>query len=383
MSYLKFFTKRALKNPLTIVTISLTLILVMITLAMNIKTYKSVSLSSNAQQNLAASYHLKKVAAQDLKKTTQGSERHEIAKENYSDAVHGINENLKLINDLKIGHYQQAYKVFLKQNNSALKSLAKDSSTTPELLTGLKRESLRLKALEKGKYQEQSEDYPIDALGFLVNSFKYVLPVLLTVIMVFVLSQTFSERFSDKVDFGGLFPFKRNSISFADLAAGFLVSFGLVTLISIFIFTITGTISGFGHWNYPIFTYIAGSSTMKFISMGSVLLKTVPLGLLFLLFTVTVCNLVSILSKNRLVSLFVSIVVLIALPLTTWVVIPLQSIAYYLPTTYLFSELTVTGELSKAFDNYQLTSTTGYIVLSCAILLILGCTWLIDWHQNK
>lgn len=383
MTYLNFFGKRALKNSLTIITVGLTLVLIMITLAMNIKTYRSVSLSTNAQQNLSASYRLKKMATQDLSKFDKGTDRHEAAAANYSEATKGISQNLKLINDLKAGNYTQAYQIAIQQNNSALKRSLESKSSTPELLTGLKRESLRLNALEKSGFREQSEDYPVDALGFLANCLRYVLPVLFAMIIVFVLSQTFAERFSNKLDIGSLFPFKYGSMSFSDIFSGFVVSFGIVVLISAFVFTITGVISGFGHWNYPIFTYIESSSKMKFVSTGTVLLKTVPLSLLFLIFAVVICNLVSVLTKNKLVSLFVSIVILIALPLTTWVVVPMQSIAQYLPTTYLFSELTVTGELAKAFDNYSITSTFGMIVVISSILLVFGCTWFLERRTAK
>lgn len=383
MAYLIFFAKRALKNSLTLVTVGVTLILIMIMLAMNIKTYKSVSLNANAQQNLDASYLLKKLATQDLSKYEKGTDRYEAAVANYSDANKGINENSKLIDDLKDGNYIQAYKIALRQNNSALKLSLKDKSSTPELLTALKRENLRLKELEKGRFKEQSEDYPVDALGFLTNCLRYVLPVLFTVIIVFVLSQTMAERFSNKLSIGDLFPFQHSSISISDTSAGIVISIGIVIFISVFIFIISGMISGFGHWNYPMFTYVSPTSKMRFISTGTVLLRTVPLSLLFLIFTVVVCNFISVLTKNKLVSLFASIVVLVALPLTTWLVIPMQSIAHYLPTTYLFSELTVTGELAKTFDNYNITANLGLIVVICSILLILAGTWIVERSENK
>jgi len=384
MTYLNFFTKRALKNPITAVTIGLTLIILIVTLVMNLKTYKTVLLETNTRQDLNSAYRSKKMAAQDLKKYKKGSDTYEAAVADHTAALVSIQEDTKIISDLKDGQYSAAYEIALKQNNAEIAATraSKFSSSDEDQLTGLKRENLRLKALKASGFKEQSEDYPVDALGFLASCFKYDLPVLLTIITIFILSQTFAERFVDKLDVGSLIPFNRGSISFADAGAGLVVSLGIVILISAFTVMIAGVTSGFGHWTYPMFTYVSGTSQMKFVNTGAVILKTIPLSLLFLLFSVVVCNFVSILTRNRMTSLFISIVVLVALPLTTWLVIPMHAFAHWLPTTYLFSELTVTGELGKTFDNYQLTSGFGLIVMVYAIAIIVALTWIVDRHRS-
>jgi len=249
MTYLNFFAKRSLKNPITVVTVSLTLLLLIITLVMNLRTYKTVLLSTHAQQNLSSAYRLKSMATQDLRNAKRGTDRHEAAVENYADALRDIKDNKALIGDLKNGRYRQSYKLALKQNNVTLAVARKSQETNSGLLSGMKREGFRLRALEKSGFKEQSEDYPVNALGYLASCFRYLLPVLLTVIIIFVLTQSFSERFVDKLDIGNLIPFTHGTISFADISAGLVVALGIVILISVFAFAIAGSTSAVGHWN--------------------------------------------------------------------------------------------------------------------------------------
>lgn len=62
MNYFKFFNKRALKNPLTLVVITFTLLVLMFTLAMNIRTYRSFLLDASVQQNLSSARRLKLIS---------------------------------------------------------------------------------------------------------------------------------------------------------------------------------------------------------------------------------------------------------------------------------------------------------------------------------
>ncbi|MFD1429091.1 hypothetical protein [Lacticaseibacillus mingshuiensis] len=370
MSYLNFFIKRVFKSTLTLLMTGTILMLFIFILAMNIRTYRSFSIASNANDNLQIAKRLRAASKNDLSVYDKNSDRYESALGNYHDAQASIEKNTKLIDALHAGRYQEAYAVALSQTDASLKMAKGDPATTPDLLTGLKREQLRLKALAKADLPEQSSTYPVDGLGFVANLLRYIAPVVFCVLVIFLLSQVFSERYREGIDIGAVFPFRILSLSAVDSLAGVLVCVGLVVAMIGLVLGLATIISGFGHWSYPMFRYHSGTSKMEYVSTGTIILQQLPISLLYLVFLVLSCEVIAIMAKNRFVTLFVALVVLIGLPLGTWLVVPLQSIAHIVPTTYLFSELTVTGELANSFHNSRVCLTSGLIVLLGSILIL-------------
>lgn len=320
-----------------------------------------------------------------MTKYSKDSDAYESAIKDSKDALHTIKIDTLILDNFKKENYQTAYKYASIQNDEFIKVAKKDPTTSSEMLKALQREGLRITALKKSGVREQSEDYPVDGLGFLVNSLRYVLPILISIIIIFVLSQTYSERFIEQMDIGNLIPLRRSTINNADALSGIIATFGMCTVISFFIFGIASIISGPGHWSYPMFKYINGSNSMEFIETGKILLNTLVITMIYLVFIVLVCELVCLIFKNRLISLFISLIFLIGLPLAPWIVIPMQKFAHLLPTTYLFSVLTVTGELRITMNNPQITQTMGIIVLflSCLIVYVIILAYEYFQYSNR
>lgn len=378
MSYLKFFGKRTFHNPLTYVVTAFILIVMLVTLTMNLRTYRTKSLVLNTQQDLAGAYRLQRAAKQNQAKYTSDTDDYAAAVADLRDARAAIRTDKAIIKAMHHQNYRHAYSLALAQNNAGIKVAKHSKADSAALLRGLQRESLRLKALKQVGLPEQSEDYPVDGLGFLMSSLMYILPVLFTVLTVFVLSQVYGERFIQRHDIGTLFPFRHGSIDDADISTGLLTTGAIGLAVSVFTFAIAALISGLGHWSYPFFAYNA-MGKMTYVTSGSILLRALPLIVLYLIFTVLVTELVTVLARSRMVSLFISLLAVVVLPLITLVVVPIQSFAQLLPTTYMFGVLTATGELSKTLNgNLSVTVSTGSVVLLVSCILLYGLIHLVQ-----
>lgn len=142
-------------------------------------------------------------------------------------------------------------------------------------------------------------------------------------------------------------------------------------LIAMFGFSLLlGTVfDRFGDGNYPILIYGA-DFTLTFMNLSTFLIKTTGLFFMILVFSNSLLFLFSILTRNTLAAIGVTVgIILIGIKMSTHS--HLSKAAQYLPFSYFSAEKVVTNETAALMENFNITFTSGILVLGTYSIIIL------------
>ena len=156
----------------------------------------------------------------------------------------------------------------------------------------------------------------------------------------------------------------------------------MVLIASSLLAILVGTIfNRIGDLDYPVLIYGA-DYTYSFMKMGNFLLQSALLSFMVLLFCYSTLFLLSIITRRAILA--VGLTIAIILGGIQWSgEITLSSIAHYIPFNYFSVSDVITNELAVTLENFNLSFTTGLIVLGMCSLLLYLLTYLISIFQNK
>ena len=100
--------------------------------------------------------------------------------------------------------------------------------------------------------------------------------------------------------------------------------------------------------------------------------------LFILVFVMLICSI----AKNKMASLFISLISTIGLFLLTSTVDPLKKIGELLPTTYLQSVSVTTGATAYSLNNPRITFSMGIIMCSLALVVLIVLISLISYFRR-
>lgn len=377
MTYLKFWWRRTLKNPVSWVVLGFVVVLVGIIWAANARENPKTLLFARITSEQRSTQKSLKQARASLAQAKPGSER-AVATQ---DTIDGFQAELKRFKAertaLDRGDYQAVYTKEIGAIAQRIKIAKDDGTQDADYVAALKIEQARLRTLKAANLPELSNGYPADGWGFLIDVNTYFMPVLLGLALVFMLTSGVAERFFGRLDTGRLIPLGVGNINDADALAASVLTLTVAAGFNGVIFVFAGLFGGFGAWQYPVFAMQPGTDTATYVAGGPVVVQAAAVSALSLLFMALAATGITVVLKNRFVALFTALVVLIGLPTITQLIQPLANLAQWLPTTYLFAVRTTTGQLAAELHNFAVTPGMGLAVLVCSdVLLAVGLHWL-------
>ncbi|GFZ26634.1 hypothetical protein [Lactobacillus corticis] len=384
MSYISFYFKRAMKSKLTWGLVCFVLVVVLCVFYENSNTTDTRSISADLKNDRS---ELVKSIKQEQRFLKQEKTSQKDAKA-YKKAIIQDQQKLakieQLLQEVKKGKYSEAYKFEIKSLKSDTKIATKNPQGNAYLITEDQAKQQYYQYLLSHQLADEGEDFPTHAWTFMIDLTSFFLPVLVIFIITFILVESFSQRFKDQIDLESLFPAENKlGANLSQVVSGLFISIFLLALIYLVIFFVASSASGIGTLTYPIRTYGNNSqSQIKFIPAATVIMKSLILQLLFLINLTLGVQLITYWLKNKMSALFTSLLFTVALPILPFVVTPMKPWAQWLPTTYLFSTLTVTGAFGKTIKNPQLNFNTGVQVLGICLIVLLIVVVVLDHLKN-
>lgn len=227
------------------------------------------------------------------------------------------------------------------------------------------------RGLKEANVAYDPEWYEIKGVTFLYRMQDIVMPLFFTVCLITLLTNLFFCGQVEGMWLEDLFPQGKLRVQMSKILYGFILSlliFGLVMLLS---FAMASIISGVGSSQYPVVIKIAGHH--RILPVGQIMGKAAVLqGLSLLLLTLSTYLFAGI-TKNKLITMFISIIVDAGLIAITGKIEPLFPVSHVLPTTYFNAVQVSNHELSGITNNPHINFETGALVLtiSCLILLVV------------
>lgn len=198
--------------------------------------------------------------------------------------------------------------------------------------------------------------------------------------ITFVLNQLYTSKYRNRADISSLLPINSSKKYIFDNLSGVIISAGIFYSVNILVFVIASLIFKTGNLNYPFYLYksLIGQTINEYIPTSRVMVPIIILQIFVGLFVINFVQLVSSIVRDKFSSLFISLVLLLGLNLSTTVIQPLQKLAMWLPTTYFNAINVVSGEISVQYHNAQITFVSGVMTLIIASMVSYGLGMLVN-----
>ena len=380
MPYIKFQLNKVLKNNLFIIIAPILLIISLIVLALNSNATKNMSLENQAKGNLVMQNNAINQMQNSLKHYKKGGEAYTLTKQSISDTKKQRQDSQKLLHAIKQQDWQTIYHYQLKAAN-----LAKDLQVKNDHASNAEKNAL-IKNVKFFEYLNQhplpyEETPPVTGIQFILNLNQLYLPFLFILVITFILTQLYTSKYRNRVDISSLLPITNNKKYIFDNLIGVITSSSIFYSINILVFLIASLFFKMGSLHYPFYLYksLAGQTINEYVPTSRVIIPIVILQILVGLFIINFIQLVSSIVRDKFPSLFITLILLIGLSLSSTVIEPLQKAAMWLPTTYFNVINIISGEISVQYHNPQITFASGLITL---IIGIVG-TYVLGLFVNK
>lgn len=368
MNYIKFQSKKVTKSNLIIIIVGILIILSFAILFMNKNALTKLSLESEAYGNLTLQKKNLKESESDIKTLSKNSERYRLTLENISSLKLEVSKTTKLIQALKDKNWKKVYEIKYSNLAKADKYTLEDSSATKSEKFYLFK-NLSLFAYLKKHPMPYQEDPPSVGTSFIIDLNELYLPILFTLVAVFVLTQLYTSAYKNKLDVDSLIPLSNYKKTFLNTLTGIVLIVGIYLLVNLLAFVGSSLIFGAGNLNYPFYLFTSDHSGY-YTQIKNIFIPALLLSFLSNCFIVLMMQLIAKIFKSQLPTLFVGILVLLGMNLATTVIVPLNKIAPYLPTTYFNSVKTVSNQLAFEIGNFNVNYMNGLLSTIVGIVII-------------
>lgn len=188
-------------------------------------------------------------------------------------------------------------------------------------------------------------EYQMTSLHFLYRLLNQLFPYLVVVVVLIVCADAVSSEFdTGSYKFLMLQPYKRGKIIYIKSIA--TICYAMISVLGMIagVFLVNGCINGFGNPNYPV--AIDGSrfsrlisdtyktNAVEYIGIGKFLLYVIPIAILYLLFTAVFALIISTLAANSIASLSMSVGIMLAAIMLQPYVVSYKTLSLVYPVSY-------------------------------------------------
>ncbi|MGY3765373.1 hypothetical protein ACWOAH_02305 [Vagococcus vulneris] len=380
MNYFRFHLKAALKSKYTYLPFALGLILISVCLYFNSSNYNTTGLIANLNMSNTSTEKTTEVLKKELASL---EDKKSVDYVNIEKSIkyneYRIKKNNEILSYAKKNNWSSAYKILIEITEEDKKNTIDDKNVSPELKKSIQRDLLFYQELQRKNIDYQDPEFPTKGITFTLWILARIIPVMVSIFIIFILTQIFSNMFYENINKYSLLPYSKVKNMSNSLTLGGIVSLFILAINLVLPFGIASLIFGMGDSNFPIQSSKIGDNSIYFQDAKNVIGLSIVLSLLAVIFCMLMTYLINYLIRNQLTSLFVSLLVIIAPLLLLNTVQPLQKISHLLPTTYISSVSVVTGITAEQINNVNVTFSMGIKVTIAGIIVLLAtisCTQL-------
>ena len=374
-----FLVKKALKSRLNVIIVVLLTIVISIAFYMNSRTAKNLSLESQLQSIIVENEQMIKENEDTLSKETDSeSEKYQFIKKNLELKQNQLEERKNILSLLEQQKWEEAYYLQAKYEEKNFGILSKESYASSEFKQAVYREWKVYEALSPLNIKAHHLGFPTYGIDQVVWTLTTIIPTLFLISIIFMLTQLFTDRFKGNLDTAKLLPFSK--VKFA--ISSFGVGVGYVSIVFLVICAISLFLGlfnqGLGTLEYPYPIFDVTKQEIVIVKIQNILLESLALEFLVFIVIVEVVYLISFFFKQKTVSLFISLILIVGFVFGINVIEPLQKVAHIIPFTYLRSVEVLTGSLPQNIHNAQLSGSMGITVMPIFILILFICILLLE-----
>ena len=374
-----FLVKKALKSRLNVIIVVLLTIVISIAFYMNSRTAKNLSLESQLQSSIVENEQMIKENEDTLSKETDSeSEKYQFTKNNLELNQNQLEKRKEILSLLEQQKWKEAYYLQAKYEEKIFGRISKESHSSAELKRAVYREWKVYEALSPLNIKAHHLDFPTYGIDQIVWTLTTIIPTLFLISIIFMLTQLFTDRFKGNLDTAKLLPFSKVKFAISSFGVGVgYVSIVFLVLCAISLFL--GLFNqGLGTLEYPYPIFDVAKQEIVIVKIQNILLESLALEFLVFIVIVEVVYLISFFFKQKTVSLFISLILIVGFVFGINVIEPLQKVAHIIPFTYLRSVEVLTGILPQNIQNVQLSGSMGITVMPIFILILFVCILLLE-----
>lgn len=374
-----FLVKKALKSRLNVIIVALLAIVISIAFYMNSRTAQSLSLESQLQSSIAKNEQLIKENEDNLAKETDSeSEKYQFTKNNLELNQNQLEKRKEILSLLEQQKWKEAYALQAKYEEKSFGRISKEAHSSAELKRAVYREWKVYEALYPLNIKAHLLDFPTYGIDQVVWTLTTIIPTLFLISIIFMLTQLFTDRFKGNLDTAKLLPFSKVKFDISSFGVGVgyvSIVFLVICAISLFLGLFN---QGLGTLEYPYPIFDVAKQEVVIVKIQNILLESLALEFLVFIVIVEVVYLISFFFKQKTVSLFISLILIVGFVFGINVIEPLQKVAHIIPFTYLRSIEVLTGRLPQNIQNVQLSGSMGLTVIPIFILILFVCILLLE-----
>lgn len=382
MTYTNFLFKKIVKSPLTWIPLGLIISGVLVILFLNARTAQSMNLASQIEDNIARNGDY--IRESKLKQASLGTDsaEYQLLEKGISQANETIASDKLFLEAVKNKDWTVVYQFQLNHLYQAKESL-KYSGSDIMLEEATEREILLYETLTKNPLPFEDPIYTVTGYQYLLSLLAYYLPGLLPIVIAFVLTNLYTASFYQGLDKDSLLPQKGVGQVLKQIGAGLSFSLGLNAFVLGLAFVSSSLFFGTGRLDYPVLYFTLTDSSPYYDQVGKALWSSLLLQTLAIVFISLVIYNISQACRQKMISLFVSLVVLLGGIILPNTLVPLQKISHWWPLTYLRSYDIVRGVHQEFVQNTNITFETGLVVLLVGNLLLFFLALLIKQKSRQ
>ena len=374
-----FLVKKALKSRLNVIIVALLTIVISVVFYLNGRTAQNLSLESQIQSSIVKNEQLIKENEEKLSQMTDSeSEKYQVTKNNLEINQNQLEKRKEILSLLEQQKWKEAYALQAKYEEKSFGIISKEAYSSAELKQAVYREWKVYEALSSLNIKAHHLDFPTYGIDQVVWTLGTIIPTLFLISIIFMLTQLFTDRFKGNLDTAKLLPFSK--VKFA--ISSFGVGVGYVTIVFLVICAISLFLGlfnqGLGTLEYPYPIFDVAKQEIVIVKIQNILLESLALEFLVFIVIVEVVYLISFFFKQKTVSLFISLILIVGFVFGINVIEPLQKVAHIIPFTYLRSVEVLTGSLPQNIHNAQLSGSMGLTVIPIFILILFVCILLLE-----
>ena len=332
------------------------------------------SLKGDAQGQIAMKKETLQADRQALKRYSPQGKTYKATEKDIKQTEKELKKDQTFVDNINHNHWKRVYETKLKKEQKGkLTDLSSDEKD------GHKSVILRLKYLIAHPMPYES-DSAVTGIQFLLDLNENYLPVLFSLVMIFVLTYLFTGSYKNGLDISTVLPINRLQSTLTNNIVGLLVVSFIFLLLNLLVFGGAASIFGTGRSDYPYIIHhlVSDHLVPGIVPTAKLLPQAAILQLLNFIFMVLFVQLAAKIFHNQLPTLLVSLLLLLGGHFITIFIIPLEKIAQLLPGTYLGVLNIVSNKTAYTMNNSAINFSNGVFTLILSSILLFLLVLLID-----
>ena len=366
-----FLVKKVFKSRLNVIIVAMLAIVISIAFYLNSRTAQTLSLESQLQSRIAQNEQLIKENKDKLSQITDTeSEEYQFTKNNLELNQNQLEKRKEILSLLEQQKWEEAYYLKAKYEEKIFGRISKESHSSAELKQAVYREWKVYEALSPLNIKAHHLDFPTYGIDQVVWMLVTIIPTLFLISIIFMLTQLFTDRFKGNLDTAKLLPFSKVKFAISSLGVGIVYVMGVFLAIC-GISLILGIFNqGLGTLEYPFPIFDMVKQEIVIVKIQDILFRSLALEFLVFIVIVEVVYLISFFFKQKTVSLFISLILIVGFVFGINAIEPLQRVAHIIPFTYLRSVEILTGSLPQNIQNSQLIGSMGLTIIPIIMIIL-------------